>query len=59
MSHKSAKSKRLSYLLELSYDMSAVGTDDDAVFLERAIEREKDPELREALQDLDDFLFGR
>jgi hypothetical protein len=58
MSHKSAKSKRLSYLLELSYDMSAVGTDDDAVFLERAIEREKDPKLREALQDLDDFLFG-
>lgn len=42
----------------MSYDVSAEGTDDDAIFLERAIRREKNEELREALQDLDDFLFG-
>ena len=58
MSHSSAKSRRLQSLVEMSYDLSAVGTDDDAVFLERTIQREKDPELRAALQDLDSFLFG-
>jgi hypothetical protein len=56
--HNSAKSKRLEKLVEMSYDLSAEGTDDDAIFLERAIAREKDEELREALQDLDDYLFG-
>ena len=30
----------------------------DSIFLKRAIEQEKDPALKEALQDLDDFLFG-
>ena len=39
--------------------MSAVGTDDDAIFPERVIERENDPKLREAMRELDDFLFGR
>ena len=58
MSHNSAKSRRLQRLVEMSYDLSVVGTDDDAVFLERTIRREKDPELRAALQDLDSFLFG-
>ena len=57
-SHNSAKSRRLERLVEMSYDVYAEGTDNDAVFLERVIAREKDEELREALQDLDDFLFG-
>ena len=52
-----AKSRRLQKLVELSYDITAEGTDDDAIFLERAIQREKDPELRRALEDLDEFLF--
>ena len=56
--YNSAKSRRLQELVEMSYDVSAEGTDDDAIFLERAIRREKNEELREALQDLDDFLFG-
>ena len=56
--HHSKKSQRLQYLVELSYDVSAEGTDEDAVFLERAIEQEHDPKLKEALEDLDDFLFG-
>ena len=29
-----------------------------SVILEKLIERERNPELREALEDLDDFLFG-
>ena len=58
MTHKSAKSRRLQALVELSYDLDAEGTDNDAIYLERAISQEKDPELRKALEDLDDFLFG-
>ena len=56
--HKSAKSKRLERLVEASYDLGWEGTDADAIFLEKAISQEKDPELREALEDLDDLLFG-
>ena len=55
MTHNSAKSRRLQALVDLSYDPTAEGTDNDAIYLERAISREKDPELRKAL---DDFLFG-
>ncbi len=58
MLHNSAKSRRLSRLVEMSYDLSAEGSDDDAVFLEKTIRQEKDDELRQALQDLNDFLFG-
>ena len=58
MTHNSAKSRRLQALVELSYDLEAEGTDNDAIYLERAISREKDPELRKALEDLDDFMFG-
>ncbi len=58
MSHNSAKSRRLSRLVEMSYDLSAEGTDDDVIFLERIIRQEKDGELKQALQDLDDYLFG-
>ena len=56
--HKYAKSKRLERLVEASYDLSWEGTDADAIFLEKAISQEKDPDLREALEDLDDLLFG-
>ena len=58
LNHSSKKSRHLQYLVELSYDIAAEGTDADAIFLERAIEQEKDPELKEALEDLDNFLFG-
>ena len=58
MEHHSAKSRRLRKLVEMSYDLAAEGTDADAVFLERTIELEQDPALKEALQDLDEFLFG-
>ena len=49
MTNNSTKSRRLQALVELSYDIAAEGTDNDAIYLERAISREKDPELRKAL----------
>ena len=57
MKHHSKKSQYLQYLVELSYDVAAEVTDADGIFLARTIEQEKDPELKEALQDLDRFLF--
>lgn len=58
MEHDSAKSRRLEKLERKSYDLSAVGTDSDAIFLEKLIAEEKNPELKEALEDLDDYLFN-
>lgn len=58
MTHNSAKSRRLQKLVKMSYDMYAEGNESDAIFLEKAIDQEMNEELREALQDLDDFLFG-
>lgn len=56
--HDSKKSRCLSDLLELSYTMETFPSDSDAVFLERAINAEKNSELKEALRELDDFLFA-
>lgn len=57
MNHNSAKSRRLAKLVKMSYDLYAEATDDDAIFLEKAIGSEKQPELKEALEDLEGFLF--
>ena len=56
--HKTKKAATLSRLVAMSYDLSAEGTDYDALELEKIIAREKNEEMLEALQDLDDFLFG-
>jgi len=56
-SHNSKKSRRLEELVDMSYDPGCMPTDDDAIFLERLIEKEADPEMLAALQDLDDYLF--
>ena len=58
MEHDSAKSRRLEKLERKSYDLSVVGTDSDAIFLEKLIAEEKNPELKEALEDLNDYLFN-
>ena len=58
MGHQSKKSSRLWELVNLSYEIEAEPTDDDAFFLENTIFREKNLELKEALQDLNDFLFA-
>lgn len=57
--HKGTKSKRLSKLVKMSYDLYCEPTDADGIYLEKAIEDEQDPELKEALVDLNDFLFPR
>lgn len=59
MNHTSAKSKRLQNLVNKSYDLNAEYTDTDGIFLEKIIEQEKNSKLKEAFQDLDDFMFGR
>lgn len=56
--HKTKKAEILSRLVEMSYDLSAEDTDADAIDLERLIQRERNSELKEALIDLDDFLFN-
>lgn len=58
MTHNSAKSRRLAKLVEKSYDMYAEYTDSDGIFMEKTIESETSQELKEAFQDLDDFMFG-
>lgn len=44
--------------MEMSYDMFGEISDSDAIFLEKAIESEKNLELKNALKDLDQFLCG-
>ena len=53
------KSRFLWDLVELSYTMECEPEDGEGAELKRYISREKDPELKEALEDLDEFLFGR
>ncbi len=55
--HRTKKSQRLAELVEISYDLYAEGTDDDAIFLEETIRKEKNKELKEALIDLDGIIF--
>ena len=56
-SHDSKKSRMLERLVEMLYDLYSEGTDDDAIFLSDIIEKEKNPELKEAIIDLKDFIF--
>lgn len=56
-SQNSKKSDPLSRLVDKSYDLSFQASDSDGMFLEKAIRSEKDPLLKKALIDLDDFLM--
>lgn len=58
MTNNTQKSARLFRLVQMSYDLSAEGSDADVCYLESVISRERNPELKQALQDLDDYLFG-
>lgn len=55
---KTKKARILSRLIDMSYDFACEPSDSDAIELEKIIEGEHDSELREALEDLDEFLFG-
>ena len=54
---RTKKARILSQLIEMSYDFAWEPSDSDAIELEKIIEDERDPELREALEELDEFLF--
>ena len=59
MTHrKTKKGQFLWNLVELSYNMECEPEEWEALQLERYINQERNPELREALEDLDEFLFG-
>ena len=59
MTHRNTKkSKFLWDLVGLSYDMECEPEEWEALQLERYINQEKNLALREALEDLDEFLFG-
>ena len=59
MTHKNTKkSKVLWDLVDLFYTMECEPEEWEALQLECYINQERNPELREALEDLDEFLFG-
>lgn len=58
LTHRATKkSNFLRSLLELSYSLEREPEDWEAIKLEQYISREKNPELKEALEDLDAYLF--
>lgn len=54
---KTKKARILSQLIDMSYDFACEPSDSDAIELEKIIEGEHDPELLDALEELDEFLF--
>ena len=54
---RTKKSAFLWDLVELSYTMECEPEDWEGIQLERYIAREKNPELKAALEDLNEFLF--
>lgn len=58
MQTDSAKSRRLEKLVRKSYEINAEYTDSDSMFIDKVIEQEEDDSLREALKDLNGFMFG-
>ena len=55
---KTKKSRFLLDLVELSYSMECEPEEWESLQLERYINQERNPELKEALEDLSGFLFG-
>ena len=59
MSHsQTKKTKFLWDMVFKSYDIEYEPEDYEILYLEQLISRERNPELKQALQDLDDFMFG-
>ena len=55
---KTKKAKFLWEMVQMSYNIDCEIDDPDLLYLEQLISREKNPELKEAFQDLDDFMCG-
>ena len=59
MTHSNTKKSSFLWdLLELSYTLECDPEDWEAIKLQQYISREKNPRLKHALEDLDEFLFG-
>ena len=59
MSHSQTKKTTSSWdMVQKSYDIEYEPEDCEILYLEQLISRERNPELKEALQDLDDFMCG-
>ena len=56
--HRTKKAGFLWDLLELSYTLESEPEDWEAIQLERYISQERNTDLRDALEDLNEFLFG-
>lgn len=54
---RTKKAKLLSRLVKMSYYMDREPSDSDMIQLEELIEMEANPELREALEDLNEFFL--
>ena len=52
---RTKKAKLLSRLVKMSYYMDSEPSDSDMIKLEELIDEEDNPELREALEDLNEF----
>lgn len=52
------KAKFLWEIVQMSYDLDCEIDNPDLLYLEQLISREKNPKLKQALEDLDDFLCG-
>ena len=55
---KTKKAKFLWEMVHMSYDIECEIDDPDLLYLEQLISRERNPELKQALEDLDDFMCG-
>lgn len=55
---KTKKAAFLEIMVGHSYEMDYIPTDGEMIRLEQLINRERNPELLEALEDLNDFLCG-
>ena len=59
MSH--SQTKKIKFLWDMvfkSYDIEYEPEDYEILYLEQLISKERNPELKQALQDLDDFMLG-
>lgn len=55
--HKTKKAEALKYFLRMADDLGYEGSDEEALYLEHLINAERNPKMKEALQELDKWLF--
>lgn len=56
--HNNRRNREIRRIINLSYILSVKPFESDAQLLQNAIEQEKDPQIKAALMDLNEFMFG-